>query len=254
MVGMQDTCRVHARLYPLVNIVQALFLVPWSCFWIAVAGLASLFSPEWPLVLARRVWAPGLIAIAGARVEVMPGARLDPPGPYVFVMNHQSMFDIPLAFAMLPFNLRFVYKRSLLSVPVLGFYLRRTKMIPVDRANAEQAYASLQVGVRGLKAGRSIIAFPEGTRSPGEVRPFKRGAFLLAQAAGASVVPVAIEGTGDVLPPGTFRVRARSVRMKIGAPIPAGEYASDRPALDALRERARDEVRRLKAELVVATK
>ena len=242
-----------ARLYPLVNLAQALFLVSWSCFWIAVAGLVSLVSAEWPLVLARRAWAPGLIAFTGARVEVVPGAKLDAPGPYVFVMNHQSMFDIPLAFAMLPFNLRFVYKRSLLFVPVLGFYLWRTKMIPVDRSNAEQAYASLQAGVRGLKAGRSIIAFPEGTRSPGRVRPFKRGAFLLAQAAGAAVVPVAIEGTGDVLPPGTFKVRARKVRMKIGEPIPAGEYASDRRALDALRERAREEVRRLKAELATAT-
>lgn len=250
---MPHTRRVRAQLYSIVNFAQGLFLVGWSCFWIAIAGLASLFSPEWPLVLARRAWAPGLIALAGARVELLPGAKLEPPGPYVFVMNHQSMFDIPLAFATLPFNLRFVYKRSLLSVPVLGFYLWRTKMIPVDRSNAEQAYASLQAGVRGLKAGRSIIAFPEGTRSPGQVRPFKRGVFFLAQAAGAWVVPVAIEGTGDVLPPGTFRVRARRVRIKIGEPIPAREYTADRQALDALRDRAREEVRRLKAELSVAT-
>lgn len=245
--------RVHPHLYPLVNFVQALFLVTWSFFWIVVAGLASLFSSEWPLVLARKAWAPGLIAFTGAQVEVLPGPELNSEGPYVFVMNHQSMFDIPLAFAKLPFNLRFVYKRSLLFVPVLGFYLWRTKMIPVDRSRAEQAYASLQVGVLRLKAGSSILAFPEGTRSPGRVRAFKRGAFLLAQAAGAAVVPVAIEGSGEVLAPGTFRVRARKVRMKIGDPIPTVGLASGRKALDALRDRARDEVSRLKAELTSST-
>ena len=239
------------RLYPLVNLAQAVFLATWSCFWIAVAGLASLFSPDWPLILARRAWAPGLIAFTGAHVELLPSAALDPKGPYVFVMNHQSMFDIPLAFAMLPFNLHFVYKRSLLFVPVLGFYLWRTKMIPIDRSNTERAYRSLQAGVSGLKAGRSIMAFPEGTRSPGQVRPFKRGVFLLAREAGVPIVPVAIEGSGDVLEPGTFKVRPRRVRMKIGEPIPTHDCPTDRKALEALRERAAEEVRRLKAELTV---
>src|SRR5688572_14822466 len=135
--------------------------------------------------MARNCWAPALLFGVFSDFEVLPGAKLDPKRAYVFVMNHQSMLDIPVAFAFIPMNVRFIFKKVLYWVPFLGWFVWRTKMVPVDRANPQQAYGSLSEGVRRVRDGISIIAYPEGTRSvAGEILKFKRGPFVLAQAAG----------------------------------------------------------------------
>lgn len=216
----------------LLNLVQAVFLAGWSVLWITVAVFTSIFSSEVPLALARRAWGPGLIWGARARVNVVQPPDLEPGRSYVFVMNHQSMFDVPVAFAVIPINIRFVLKRILLFVPFIGFYAWRTKMVFVDRSDPSQAYESLKRAARRIGDGISIIAFPEGTRSVGPVRRFKRGAFLLAVETGLSVVPVALHGAGDVVPRGTFRVRGGEVRVAFGDPIEPGDDPDD------LRDRA----------------
>src|SRR5439155_23825972 len=96
--------------------------------WISAALIVSIVSRDLPLVMARRIWGPGLIWGSRARLEVVPGGALG-GGPYVFVMNHQSMFDIPAAFAHIPINLRFVAKKILKSVPFIGWYMWRTGMV-----------------------------------------------------------------------------------------------------------------------------
>src|SRR5262249_48885786 len=117
----------------LLNAAQAFFLGFWTVLWISIAGFASIFSREWPLILARRVWATGLIRASLAKVVVEGAEGLDENTPYVFVMNHQSMYDIAVAFAVIPRNLRFVAKRELAFVPFLGFFVWRTGMVFVDR-------------------------------------------------------------------------------------------------------------------------
>src|SRR5438067_2514222 len=123
--------------YFCLNVLQAIWLIASSVFWISLALVASIFSRELPLRMARWFWGPGLVWGGGARIVVHPGARLDPRGPYVFVMNHQSMLDIPVAFAHLPVNLRFIAKRILKYVPFLGWYMWRTGMVFVDRGQRE---------------------------------------------------------------------------------------------------------------------
>src|SRR5689334_12185216 len=130
----------------LFNVVQAVFTGTWTALWITLAGIASIFDGELPLVMARRIWGPGLIWAAGGRVVIEGGDSLDPNASYVFLMNHQSMIDIPVAFAVLPKNLRFVAKSVLKYVPFLGFYMWRTGMVFVDRNNPAQAYSSLAAG------------------------------------------------------------------------------------------------------------
>lgn len=205
----------------LMNTVQGMFLAFWSALWISVAGFFSIFSREFPLVLARRAWGPGLIWGSRARVTVEGAERLDARAPYVFVMNHQSMFDIAVAFAVVPRNLRFIAKKILLFVPFIGFYLWRMGMVLVDRKNPKDAYQRLEKAVAQLKAGDCFLAYPEGTRSSdGKIHAFKRGCFITAVQAGAAVVPVAIDGSGVVLPRGGFKLRPGPVRVAIGAPIP----------------------------------
>jgi 1-acyl-sn-glycerol-3-phosphate acyltransferase len=191
--------------------------------------------------MARHCWAPALLFAVFSEFEVVEGAKLDPNRAYVFVMNHQSMLDIPVAFAFIPVNIRFIFKKILYWVPFLGWFIWRTKMVPVDRKNPSQAYGSLSAGVQRIRDGVSIIAYPEGTRSTdGEILKFKRGPFVLARNAGVPVVPIAIEGTGDVLPRSTFKIRPGKVRFKIGEPIETTEFGASNHEIDRLRQRVRN--------------
>jgi 1-acyl-sn-glycerol-3-phosphate acyltransferase len=205
--------------YFLLNVAQAIFLCAWTALWISLAVIVSIFHGEWPLAFARNFWGPGLVWASTARLSVEPLPPLEPDRAYVFVMNHQSMLDIAVAFAVIPRNLRFVAKAILRWVPFIGLYMWRTGMILVDRSNPKKAYESLGAAAERLKGGLAIIAYPEGTRTTdGYVRAFKKGPFVLAQRAGAAIVPVAIEGSWRVLPRGGFKLRPGPVRVKLGAP------------------------------------
>jgi 1-acyl-sn-glycerol-3-phosphate acyltransferase len=229
-------------LYPLFNVVQALFLAVWSAVWIAVALVVRIVtgSADASLAMARRFWAPGLRWIGRITIarEALPEG-LDWSQPHVFVMNHQSMFDIVVAFIAIPVNIRFVAKQVLKYIPFLGWYMWATGMIFVDRGRRAQALKSLAGAGERIRAGASIIAYPEGTRSlDGRIHGFKKGSFMVALRAQVSIVPVAIEGSGRCLPKAGFRPRGGTVRVKIGQPIPtAGLTDVDR---DALMHRVRE--------------
>ncbi len=237
-------------LYPLINAGQALFLAFWSAFCITSAFIAGLLTMrrELPLAMARWLWAPPLIRGTGSRIALEPLPDVDWSRPHIFVMNHQSMFDIPCAFAALPANLRFVAKHSLRHVPFIGWYMAFTGMIFVNRRNRQEAVRSLHLAGQRIREGANILAYPEGTRShDGSILPFKKGPFVLAIEAGVPIIPVAIEGSGDVLPRDGFRIRPRVVRMKVGQPIEtAGLKSKDR---DELLRRTRDAIIALHLEI-----
>lgn len=210
-------------LYPLLNFLQVLFLAGWSALWISVALVTALVTrnQEVALSLARRFWAPGLRWAAGARIVVEPFPAIDWSRPHVFVMNHQSSLDIVAAFLVLPVNLRFVAKHVLKYVPFLGWYMWATGMIFVHRNRRGSSMGSLREAGARVRAGANVLVFPEGTRSRDEhLLPFKKGAFVLASAAGVPIVPVAIEGSGRCMPADGFRVRPGVIRIRVGQPIP----------------------------------
>lgn len=222
--------------YPLINALQVIFFAVWSVIWMSFAMMASFFSEEVPLIMARRCWAPPILFICGVRLKVDGLEHLRADTPYVYVMNHQSMIDIAVAIAVIPENLRFVGKGSLLRVPFLGGYIRRVQYITIDRSRREDAYAKLREAAHVVSSGRSFLLYPEGTRSnDGTVKKFKRGPFVLAQAAGVSVVPVAIDGAGEVLATGTVRVRPGTIHVRFGAPISSEGAPDDPEAIDRLR-------------------
>ena len=228
--------------YFFLNILQATFLVTWSAVWMTAAAVVAAFSPDWPLVMARNVWAPPLLWASGARVKLQPGFEVDPTKTYIFVMNHQSMLDIAVAVRYVPVNMRFVLKKALLYVPFLNLYVWRTKMIWVDRGNPKQAYRGLQLAAKRIRDGISIIAYPEGTRRAGPIRPFKRGVFVLAQASGVPIVPMAVEGAADVLPKGGFRLRPAEVRFIMGEPIDTSAFGSSHEEIARLSKTVRSAV------------
>jgi 1-acyl-sn-glycerol-3-phosphate acyltransferase len=185
-----------------------------------------------------RNWARVLLWAAGVRVTVhgdehRRGAR------HVFVGNHVSWFDV-FAMAAHLRRFKFVAKAELFRIPLFGRAMRVAGMIPIERQNQSRARASIHQAGAAIEAGASVILFPEGTRGRAyTLRPFKKGAFVLAIETQAPIVPVAIHGTLEVLPKGTALIRPGRVDLHFLPPIEtAGTTYADRDALAAKAERA----------------
>jgi len=226
------------------NTLQLIYTIAWTAGCITLALLVLLLrggNRHIPLRMASRLWAPGLLFGAGATLRVEGLERVDFSKPHVFVANHQSIIDICALFRALPVPIRFVIKQEIAKVPFIGWYARAMGMVFIERGHAREATERLHGVVSLIRAGESLCAFPEGTRSRnGSVGPFKGGAFQVALQAGVPVVPIAIDGSGAVLPASGFRVRPGTITLRIGEPIPtAGLHAGDR---HALAQRAHDAV------------
>lgn len=218
------------------NALQLVFTIGWTagCIGLAQAVLALTGGDRRiPLRMAARLWAPGLLAGAGAKLRVEGLERVDFSKPHVFAANHQSIIDVCALFCALPVPIRFVIKQELAKVPFIGWYARAMGMVFIQRGQAREAAERLHGVVALVRGGASLCAFPEGTRSrDGSIRPFKGGAFQVALQAGVPVVPIAIDGSGEVLPASGFRVRPGTIIVRVGDPIPtAGLRIGDRHAL-----------------------
>ena len=189
--------------------------------WGTVSLLVSAFDSTGRIQhLCARGWARTLLFLAGARVTVRGAEHLDPGRTYIFAANHQSYFDIPVAFAYLPANFRIMAKATLFHIPFLGWHLRRSGHMPIERANPRRAARSLLEAATHVLEGTSVFVFPEGGRTPdGNFKEFKTGTFLLAIKAGVPVVPVTLNGTRAVLKMNSFHVHPGRVEMILHPPI-----------------------------------
>lgn len=182
-----------------------------------------------------RIWCRQLLWVCGVRLHLHGVHKLDHASRYVIISNHQSHLDIPALMTCLPScRLTFAAKKELFAIPVFGWGLRALGHIQIDRSSARTARASILAAARRLKkADVSVVIFPEGTRSPdGSLGPFKRGSLTLALESGLPVVPVAVSGSGRVVPKKVLRVFARPIHVFIGDPIaPETCIYSDKEAL-----------------------
>ena len=202
------------------------YLIPAITVYTIVLGAASIVSSLFDrrgyfAHRCARAWSWLILRTTGVRVSVDGLERLTPGTTYVFVSNHQSIYDIPVIFASLPYQLRIIAKASLASFPVLGWHLRRGGHLFVDRRHPDRA--DILKRWRSLVSeGLSLIIFAEGTRSAtGHVARFKAGGFLLAVEAGVPIVPIAVIGTRQVMPKGRLRTEPADVSLVIHDPIPA---------------------------------
>jgi len=164
-----------------------------------------------------RTWSWLILATTGVRVRTSGVDRV-PDGSYVFVSNHQSIYDIPILFTHVPFQLRIIAKASLGGFPVLGWHLRYTGHLLVDRSSA--GVSTLRQVARLVLRGHSLIIFPEGTRSvDGCVGRFKGGPFLVAVESGLPVVPVAVIGSCNVMRKGRLMTCPGDVELVVHTPI-----------------------------------
>ena len=188
-------------------------------FYTAVCGTASLLGSifdakgRWQHACAR-VWSWMILKTSGIRVRVEGLENVTPNATAIYCVNHQSAMDIPVLFANLPVQFRFVAKRSLFNMPFMGWHLRRSGHIPVDRDRPREAMKSMKQVAKEIREGKSVLLFPEGHRSrDGKLLPFKAGSFYIAILAGVPIVPITINGTPNVLKPDTYHVRAGQTEM-----------------------------------------
>lgn len=172
-----------------------------------------------------RFWTWSVLRIGGVRLKVRGLDRLDPNRPYIFMANHQSNIDIPvLVESLTDYQMRWVAKRELLFIPLFGWALWASKHIIVDRTRPSRAMSGLRKARTMIENGISVVFFPEGTRSRGgDLRPFKRGGFLLAVKTKTPIVPVTIKGTREILPRGDWRIRKGQVEVIVSDPIPSDQ-------------------------------
>ena len=173
-----------------------------------------------------RLWSWLILKTTGVRVTVEGLDRVTLGTTYIFVSNHQSIYDIPVLFASLPFQLRIIAKESLARFPVLGWHLRRGGHLFVDRQHPDRA-GILNRWRALVSEGLSLVIFAEGTRSPdGRVARFKAGSFLLAIEAQLPVVPIAVIGTRAVMPKGRLRTEPADVTLVVYDPIQPSALAA----------------------------
>src|SRR5581483_3445454 len=138
----------------------------------------------------------------------------------VLCVNHQSHMDIPIMLVALPIQFRFAAKKELFRIPFLGWHLRRSGHVSIDRENPRAAIRSLSQAAKAIDKGTPIVIFPEGgTSVDGAIHPFKGGGFMLATRSGAQVVPIAIVGSRAVLKPRTYHVKGGPVEVRVGRPL-----------------------------------
>ena len=168
------------------------------------------------------------------KFRIVDDVHPDPRRPYVFVSNHSSNADA-FAIVRLPWEMKLLFKRSLLRIPLLGWQLLIAGDVPIVRGNKESARVAMEELKRWLARRVSVFFFPEGTRSPdGSLGPFREGAFRLAIEAGVDVVPLAISGAGQGLPKHSFIFQPTTATLTVLPPVSTkGLSAADAPRLAA---------------------
>jgi 1-acyl-sn-glycerol-3-phosphate acyltransferase len=210
------------------------FLIPAISIYTIVLGTFSIASSvfqssgrfaHW----CARTWSRLILVTTGVDIDVSGLERLEPERAYVFVANHQSIYDIPIVFWSLPYQIRIIAKESLGRFPFLGWHLRRTGHMLVDRRRPDRA-AIFHRASKLMKQGLSLIVFPEGTRSrDGRVAAFKGGSFYLALEAGLPVVPISIVGSRHVMLKGRLAAYPGRVRLIVHEPIDTSDFVGADP-------------------------
>jgi 1-acyl-sn-glycerol-3-phosphate acyltransferase len=226
-------------------VLRALALL---AFWGIAAVVVGLIAIPWTFLSGKvdLLYRLGIgVGLAGARlvgvkVRVVGLEKLDWRRTYIFMCNHASNLDPPIAIPVMPRRTSVLVKKELFKVPILGWAMRLADLVPVDRRNREAAISSLRFAADVLRSGISVTIWPEGTRSPdGRLLPFKKGPFYLAMETGVPIVPITLVGTHQIWPKGEFAIHPGTATVIFHEPIDPGAYPSQEDLIEAVRERIR---------------
>jgi 1-acyl-sn-glycerol-3-phosphate acyltransferase len=213
-----------------------------TIFWGGPVILLSFFDPYAErAALLVRLWAKGVLWVCGITLRVHGQERIDATKAHLFMANHQSNFDIPIlmvAFGLL--QVRWVSKRAVRKVPIIGLCMQRTHQVLVDRESPTQAVAVIRQVKTLLDAGISVIFFPEGTRTrDGRLQEFKPGGFVVAVETGVPIVPITVKGSRALWPPGGLDIRPGVVEVIFDEPIQVDTHLNRKASRVDLLKRVR---------------
>lgn len=208
---------------------------------LSVAWLTGKHDLVYPWAsFGARSW----LRLSGVKVKVRGAELLDPKQTYVFVSNHRSYLDTATLFAWTGRRVGLLAKKELLKVPVLGVGMGFCNVMAIDRTNRERAIQTIEAATSRIQAGVSFGVFVEGTRAkPGELLPFKKGAFYMARDAGVPVVPIALKNSDVLMGKGTGEAQPGTIEMVIMKPIETSGLATDED-INSLIHRVRESIAR----------
>jgi len=187
--------------------------------------LLSHFSQKLYKILSL-LWSRSILKTGGIRIKIFGIENIPSENSFLFLANHASLLDIPVLMSAIPHNFRMLAKKELFKIPIFGQAIRATGFVPINRANREKAFQSLQLVADRLREGQSFVIFPEGTRSiDGHLQAFKKGPFYIAIKAGIPVVPTVIIGTHRALAKNSMRINPGTVEIHFGQPVSPTPYA-----------------------------
>jgi 1-acyl-sn-glycerol-3-phosphate acyltransferase len=227
-----DSATYPARKYGLLSALRS-YVVFDILIWLytVVLGIVSipvsLFGEKSRILHGfARFWSWLIMKTILSPVKVTGLDKIDTSKAHVYAVTHASALDIPVLYVNLPFEFRILFKKELLSYPIVGWHLRRSGQVCIDQQKPTRSIAHIRSAVKSLQAGMPLVIFPEGGRTPdGEIKPFMPGAFYLAIKAQVDIVPVALVGTYELLPMNTYHIKSRPLEMRVGEPISTAGYS-----------------------------
>lgn len=215
-----------------------IFLIGIHTFICSIFGLIFIFLDRSFTVYhyIAKIFPGGILLISGVRVKITGLENIDRKAVYVFASNHSSQLDITALQWGVPNRLSMIFKKELARIPFFGWQLYLGPYVVIDRKDPKAAMKSLIEAKKVMDQKHiSVLVFPEGTRSEtGEVQSFKRGAFYLAAHSGYPIVPITINGTKNVLPKGTFKIKRGTIYLHFDKPIPTNNIKSKQDELELM--------------------
>ena len=211
------------RIYQIVVMIPLLLVLTTLTALLTIVACALGGARWWGYHLPKW-WARLFCALSLVRVRVRGRDNISTGRSYVFVANHQGAYDIFAIYGYLGHNFRWMMKKSLERIPLVGYSCRVSGHIYVDNRTPHAIRQTMQTAERRLTGGMSVVVFPEGARTPdGRLKRFKRGAYILAEEFGLPVVPVTIDGAYSVMPRQARLPRWGTITLTIHKPIEAPE-------------------------------
>jgi 1-acyl-sn-glycerol-3-phosphate acyltransferase len=169
-----------------------------------------------------------LLFICGVKRTIIGRENVPKNEAVLYISNHRSYFDIPVAYASVPTLTSFMAKKEIARIPFLSWWMRFLQCLFLDREDIKQGLKTVLKGIDLVKAGYSVFISPEGTRSQGqEMKPFKEGSFKIAEKTGCAIIPVSITNTDEVFENHTPWVRKAKVIIEYGKPIYPKELSKE---------------------------
>jgi 1-acyl-sn-glycerol-3-phosphate acyltransferase len=194
-----------------------------------------------------RWWSSAVLWAVGIKVRVHGIENASSGEPHIFASNHVSWFDVPSLAKVLP-RYKFVAKAELFKVPIFGPAMRAAGMIEIQRENRKAAFGAYEVAAERIRAGNSVVVFPEGTRGHAyPLRPFKKGPFVLAIAAGVPIVPIIVHGTIEIMRKGSFLANPGTIDIHLLEPVQTSgvDYDHREALMRTVRTRMADAMKEL---------